>query len=353
MFSFLAECFDQGLRHAWDRRGGGRELISRGAQGPVVIELQYREQTGQPLLSYHLEIEEGPRGPIVAKERLTWRRRPQGRPFKFLDFERGQGEAVRGEGSDAHAVRQQSKLTAPDLIAVNSLGQLADHPRVAALRSFIVDWYISYLSVADTRRQPEAGPQPKLSRTGDNLPNVIQYWAEQHPQQLEQIFEILRARVPRLERVNTETMADGRLLLQLKDQPFKQPILSRFASDGTMKLLAYLTVLYNPDPPQFVGIEEPENFLYPHLLPELAEECRAAAERSQLLVTTHAPSFLNEVRPEEVRMLSRSPQGYTQATRLSDIPRVRAFLDHGASLGELWLENQLQVEPATRSEDRA
>ena len=33
VFSFLAECFQQGLRAAWDRRGRARELRTRGQQG--------------------------------------------------------------------------------------------------------------------------------------------------------------------------------------------------------------------------------------------------------------------------------------------------------------------------------
>jgi predicted ATPase len=91
-----------------------------------------------------------------------------------------------------------------------------------------------------------------LSKTGDNLPNVIQYLRESHPDLLDEIFDVLRRRVPRLEKVLAESMPDGRLLLQIKDAPFSQPILSRFASDGILKMLAYLVALNDPDPPQFV-----------------------------------------------------------------------------------------------------
>jgi predicted ATPase len=209
---------------------------------------------------------------------------------------------------------------------------------VAALREFITDWYVSYLSIDDTRLQPEAGPQERLSKTGDNLPNVIQYLKEQHSERLEEIIQVLRRRVPRLERVEAEPMPDGRLLLQIKDAPFDQPVLSRFASDGTLKMLSYLTVLYDPAPPQFIGVEEPENFLHPRLLPELAEECRRATERSQLLVTTHSPFFLNSMRPEEVRVLYRDESGFTQAVRASDIKGIPEFVAEGASMGHLWLE---------------
>ena len=338
VFNFLSECFQFGLRHAWDRRGRGKELKTRGSSGPIVFDLKYREHRDMPVITYHLAIDEGSKGPEVVEEWLQWRRGTRGRPFRFLEFARGEGSAVSGEMPDEDDKRVPQKLRSPDLIAVSTLGQFSDHPRVAALREFITDWYVSYLSIDQTRSQPEAGPQERLSKGGENLPNVIQYLKEQHPDRLEKIFEVLRQRIPRLERVEAEPMPDGRLLLQIKDAPFEQPVLSRFASDGTMKLLAYLTVLYDPEPPRFIGIEEPENFLHPKLLPELAEECRAAAERSQLLITSHSPFLLNAMRPEEVRILYRDEQGYTQAVRAIDIQGISEFMREGASLGYLWME---------------
>lgn len=338
VFNFLSECFQFGLRHAWDRRGRGKELKTRGSSGPIVFDLKYREHRDMPVITYHLAIDEGNKGPEVVEEWLQWRRGTRGRPFRFLEFARGEGSAVSGEMPDEDDKRIPQRLRSPDLIAVSTLGQFSDHPRVAALREFITDWYVSYLSIDQTRSQPEAGPQERLSKGGENLPNVIQYLKEQHPDRLEKIFEVLRQRIPRLERVEAEPMPDGRLLLQIKDAPFEQPVLSRFASDGTMKLLAYLTVLYDPEPPRFIGIEEPENFLHPKLLPELAEECRAAAERSQLLITSHSPFLLNAMRPEEVRILYRDEQGYTQAVRAIDIQGISEFMREGASLGYLWME---------------
>ena len=342
VFNFLSECFQFGLRHAWDRRGRGRELKTRGQDGPIVIEIQYREKPGQRRITYHLAIDETAKGPVVVREWLQWRRGQRGKPFRFLEYQGGQGRAVSGEMPDEKDQRVDIPLRSPDLIAVNTLGQFADHPRVAALREFITDWYVSYLSIDDTRLQPEAGPQERLSKTGDNLPNVIQYLKEQHGDRLDRIIDVLRQRVPRLERVQADAMPDGRLLLQIKDAPFDRPVLSRFASDGTLKMLAYLTVLHDPEPPKFIGIEEPENYLHPRLLPELAEECRSASERSQLLVTTHSPFFLNAIRPEEIRVLYRDDRGYTQTVRTSDIEGIPEFVEAGASMGHLWLEGRLR-----------
>ena len=342
VFAFLAECFELGLRRAWDKRGRAKELKTRGGEGPVSIEIKYKEP-GYPLITYHLAIDEVKSGPVVVEEWLQWRRGQRGKPFRFLDYREGQGRAVSGEVPDEQDRRLEIPLKSPDLLAVNALGQFAEHPRVAALRDFITGWYVSYLSADGGRGQPEAGPQEQLTKTGDNLANVIQYLAEQHSDRLEHIFNMLRQRVPRIERVFAEPMPDGRLLLQIKDAPFSHPVLARFASDGTIKMLEYLVLLYDPAPPPFIGIEEPENFLHPRLLPELAEECRAASAHTQLLVTTHSPFFLNALRPKEVRVLWRDEQGYTQTRRAADLPGVPEFVENGALLGHLWMEGQLGV----------
>lgn len=343
VFNFLSECFQFGLRYAWDRRGRARELKTRGQESPIVIELKYREKPGQPIITYHLSIDERTSGPVVLEEWLQWRRGSTGTPFKFLDYREGAGKAISGDAPDNAEVRKDYPLRSADLLAVNTLGQFAEHPRVAALREFITDWYVSYLSIEDTRGQPEAGPQDRLSKSGDNLANVIQYLKERHPQRLDHIFSVLSKRVPRLQSVVADPMPDGRLLLQIKDAPFERPVLSRFASDGTLKMLAYLIVLYDPEPPQFIGIEEPENFLHPRLLPELAEECRAASERSQLLVTTHSPFFLNGLRADEIRVLYRDEKGYSRVIQASDISGINEFVSEGAQLGELWQEGRFQV----------
>jgi predicted ATPase len=350
VFAFLSECFSVGLRKAWDKRGRFKELRTRGAGGAIVFELKYREKPRSPIITYHLAIEEGSKGPYVAEEWLQWRRGRRGKPFRFLDFEKGAGKVITGEEPDEKDQRVEERLDSPEMIAVNTLGQFAKHPRVSALRRFITGWYLSYLTADNTRTTPEAGPQERLSVSGDNLPNVIQYLKEQYSDRLDEILKTLSRRVPRLEKIDAEIMADGRLLLQIKDAPFERPILAKFASDGTLKMLAYLTVLYDPEPPQLVGIEEPENHLHPRLLPELAEECRKASERTQLMVTTHSPFFVNGLKAEELWVLYRDENGYTQARRAADMRGVKDFMNQGALLGHLWMEGYFEVgDPLTFS----
>ena len=343
VFAFLAECFESGLRHAWEKRGRARELKSRGGEGPVLIEIAYRERPEIPLITYHLEVDEKNGRPVVVREWLRWKRKRYGSPFYFLNYADGTGRVISGEQPDAKDERIEVPLSSPDTLAVNALGQLAGNPRIVALRDFIMGWHVSYLSSEDARGQPEAGPQEQLSKTGDNLANVIQYLSEEHPDRLEVIFGKLRERVPRIESVTADPMPDGRLLMRIKDAPFAEPVMARFASDGTLKMLAYLTLLHDPAPPPFIGIEEPENFLHPRLLYGLAEECRDAAESTHVLVTTHSPFFLDALRPDEVRVLWRDKDGYTRCHSLKDNEKVKAFMAAGAQLGDLWMEGHFGV----------
>ena len=339
MFAFLSECFGEGIRKAWDRRGRFRELHSRDSDGPIVVELKYRERPKTPLITYHLELDEERGRPVVSHEFLRWTRGGgSGRPFNFMDYRRGEGVVITGERPEQTDRRVPRRLAGPDMLAVSTLGMLAENPRVVALREFVSGWHLSYLSADAARGNPEAGGEEQLSSTGANLANVIQYLYEQHPDRLRSILDVLRRRVPLVERAEAMALADGRLMLRIKDAPFSTPVLSRFASDGTLKMLAYLTLLHDPAPPRLIGVEEPENFLHPRLLPELAEECRAASERTQLLVTTHSPFFIDATRSREVRVLWRDALGYTKVQRASDVRGIDEFLEEGATLGDLWME---------------
>ncbi|MEO5353999.1 MAG: AAA family ATPase [Magnetococcus sp. XQGC-1] len=349
VFAFLSECFQEGgLRRAWDKRGRFKELRSRDHDGNITIEIAYREQTDSPgidfpLITYHLEIREEGHRPVVAREWMRWKRQHPGAPFYFLNFTDGEGEVITGDKPESKDQRIKRTLGSPDLLAVGTLGNLAENPRVMALKEFITGWHLSYLSANNTRVIPDAGPMEKLSQTGDNLANVIQFIKEQHPKQLDAIINVLRGRVPRLAGVDADLLDSGHLLLRIKDAPFSTGIQAKYISDGTLKLLAYLVLLNDPNPSPLIGLEEPENFLHPKLLIELAEECNVTAGRSQMLVTTHSPFFINGMEPRQVWALGRGDNGYTQAKRVADMPGIKEMMQAGAKLGDLWMEGYFDL----------
>lgn len=343
VFAFLHEAFTDGLRKAWDRRNRMAGIRSVGESGPVAFKLQYSAPLDKQVrkVTYILKIDEERGGkPVIVEERLSWSTSPgSGRPRDIIRFHRGSGTWWDESGHESNI----EELSDVDILAVSALGQFKNHPRVTYLRDFVSGWYLSYISAESSRTSPEAGPQRRLSKSGDNLPNVIQYLEENHPERLAAIFTKMSERIPQLEKIEAEHLADGRLLLKLKDKSFADPVLARFASDGTLKLLAYLTVLMDPEPPAVFGIEEPENQLHPKLLPVLAEEIREVSEHSQVFVTTHSPEFVSALNPKELWMIGRADDGFSHVTRASDIPLVEAMVKSGGHLGDLWREGYLEA----------
>ena len=107
-------------------------------------------------------------------------------------------------------------------------------------------------------------------------------------------------------------------------------------SDGTIKMFAYLVLLYDPRPHPLLTVEEPENQLYPELLQELAEEFRDYARRGgQVFVSTHSPDFLNGAEIDEVFYLVKQG-GYTSVRRAHESKLLRDLVDEGDLPGSLW-----------------
>lgn len=111
-------------------------------------------------------------------------------------------------------------------------------------------------------------------------------------------------------------------------------------SDGTLRYLALLTVLCDPNPPPLVTIEEPELGLHPDMLPVIAGLLIDASERTQLIITTHAPGLVDALtdQPESILVCERSDTG-TTIERL-DAQRLKPWLEK-YRLGELWTSGQL------------
>ena len=105
-------------------------------------------------------------------------------------------------------------------------------------------------------------------------------------------------------------------------------------------------LLEDPEPPPFIGIEEPENGLYHSLVEQLAREFRGYAERSkgriQVLITTHSPQFVDALSPEQVWLMEKDVNGFTQVKRTADMPVISALDEEGIPLGSLWYSNHLE-----------
>lgn len=339
--SFLKEALTQNVAQAVARRGGFRELVSRGQSGPVGITVKFRESSGR-LATYLLDIANENGRPIVDREILRYTRRQgrAGRPWHFVDFSRGRGTAITNEAAygeaGAEAAREDRVLEDPSVLAIKGLGQFKEFRVVAEFRSLLENWHISDFHIHDARPSAEAGYAEHLSARADNVAQVAQFLFEHHRDRFERVLEVMRERVPGVSSVEARPTEDGRLVLRFQDGSFRDPFIARYVSDGTIKMFAYLILLHDPKPHPLLAVEEPENQLYPALLLELVEEFRDYARRGgQVFVSTHSPDFLNGARLEEIYWLVKEG-GFATVRRASDNPLLRDLNAAGDLPGALW-----------------
>ncbi|MGK5094181.1 AAA family ATPase [Deltaproteobacteria bacterium TL4] len=353
IFGFLKDALTSNVNIALIKQGGNRgfeEVRSRNSQGAIEIEIKFREKPGSPLITYFLQINQRKGKAYVEREVLKYRRGSGGQPWHFLDFSEGQGSAVTNEVDSVKDVRDLKRETQPlksaDILAIKGLAQFERFPAVVALGNLIENWHISDFHISKTRPEQEAGYAEHLSREGENLSLVIQYLYQYHPDTFKAIIDRLQHRIPGLSNVDSKTTEEGRVLLKFHDGAFEDPFLARYVSDGTIKMLAYLTLLYDPVPHPLLCVEEPENQLYPKLLWELAEEFRSYSNRGgQVFVSTHSPDFLNAVKLEEVFWLEKR-QGYTKILRAKDQEQIATYMQEGDQMGYLWKQGLFgEVDP--------
>jgi predicted ATPase len=346
VFSFLRDAMTTNVTAALGRLGGSRgieEVRSRGCEGAIEIELKIRADLGRPqpsLITYSLEIDEEAGRPVVVHEVLKYRRGSGGRPWHFIDFSRGTGNAVTNEMDavidETKLQRETQTLKSPDILAIKGLAQFERFPAAVALGTVIENWHLSDFHINRARPEQEIGYAEHLSREGENLSLVIDFLHKQHPKVFKDILKKLASRVPGITSVESKVTEEGRVLLKFQDGSFQDPFLARYVSDGTIKMLAYLVLLLDPKPHPLLCVEEPENQLYPALLSDLAEEFRSYAIRGgQVFVSTHSPDFLNAVEIDEAFWLVKR-SGYTEVRRAKDDAQVAAYMADGDKLGYLW-----------------
>ncbi len=87
--------------------------------------------------------------------------------------------------------------------------------------------------------------------------------------------------------------ADQRIQLRIRWKSLMREQSAAEISDGTLRFLFLLTVLASPSLAPIIAIDEPETGLHPAMLPLIAEYAVDASKRSQVILTTHSPQFLD------------------------------------------------------------
>lgn len=135
--------------------------------------------------------------------------------------------------------------------------------------------------------------------------------------------------------------ADQKIQLRIRWKSLRREQSAADLSDGTLRFLFLLTVLASPSPAPIIAIDEPETGLHPSMLPIVAEYAADAATRSQVIMTTHSPQFLDAFREvSPTTTVARWENGETTLQTLSD-DKLQYWLKE-YSLGTLFRSGELE-----------
>ena len=388
-FGFLVDAIEYNVQDACDMRGGIDRVQSQGTTGPIRFDIYSKQQ--QPpynFFVYHLAVGKDNKGrPTVVRERLKILSEDiNSQPTLYLWLNQGTGAAwktdeglpmpfIHSELTNAavdppgdvpvkNETDKQTTITLPgfwetikasnaELVGLEdprrlglvTLGAFKKHSEIAEFRRFVGGWYISRFTASVTEHLPIARSESQLDSHGGNLANVVRFIAREHPDIFQRVCAKLAAKIPGIQQIDIEETSDERLLLQFKDNGFQEPFNSRYVSHGTLRLLACLLLLENPDPPTLLCMEEPGYELYHQALKTLAYDFHTYAEAvngAQVFVTTHLPHFVDGFNPDEVWILEKGEDGFSTARRAGDDPCTHHMVNEDLSLGSLWSSGFLE-----------
>jgi predicted ATPase len=102
-----------------------------------------------------------------------------------------------------------------------------------------------------------------------------------------------------IEIVNT----DGYFELEMQQHGLLRPLKAAELSDGTLRYLLLIAALLSPRPPGLMILNEPETSLHPDLLAPLARLIAQAAQRSQIVVVSHAAALVAALAAADARQI--------------------------------------------------
>jgi len=187
----------------------------------------------------------------------------------------------------------------------------------------------------------------RLTPDGSNLANVVATLSRKQQDQLASEFSRL---VPVYGDVDPRPLGNGhhRLLLQdrWQESAWYEP---SHVSDGSLIVLALLTLAYQDPAADLIVIEELERSLHPYLIGEILSVLRkmtrgeVGKKQTQVVIATHSAELLEFAEPEEVRFLTRTADcGVTVEAAPTSAPDWEQVVkDQQGSLGNLWLSGGL------------
>lgn len=321
------------LYSALARRGDGESICHTGEQ-------HFSISCSSDRFQYVLEI-------ALRRDMPGYYRKSSEHLFPNLEDENGTSDLL-GLMYFNKLLSQQNNVIPDDgqTFLYKFLRQSADDARKRLAQAFAKS--ISEIKIYDRIRTEKWSPirLPQISKgetvldeDGGNLIGVLHQLAQIQPKFLPDLNVSLKALFSDFSRIAFPSNEEGKLDIRWEDANGRV-LNSSQLSDGTLKFLCLIAILRNPNPPALIGLDEPEAKLNPWLQSSLIDMIQEAAQRTQIIATTHNPDFVSNFSPEEILILQQH-RGETEIRRFSTKGALERWLEDFGTR-ELWLMGELE-----------
>jgi predicted ATPase len=348
VFRFLADVIRTDLEPALAARGGFDELVFRGngrPSNPISIRLEAMWTTHSSRNApdkYTLRVARTKTG-FSRNESFAFKR-TQGRGRRITI--EGQKVSVEDTGRYARQMELGISATSSGLSTLPRLSDDKGGNEVATVASLLASLRVFDVRV-DAARLPARFPRQRFETLDDDAANLAAFllalrgtddnaWSRL----VSDACDVL----PQLEGIDFDypSGAAREVVIVLHERGLSRPTQLADASYGTIRLLGLLALLYDPNPAALTCVEEIDHGLHPQALEMLVERLREASDRTQFLIATHSPALADRLKPDELIVCERRPDGSSEIPALStpEVERIVAASE-GLPLGDLWFSGAL------------
>lgn len=175
---------------------------------------------------------------------------------------------------------------------------------------------------------------------GSNLPKVVQYLKNEHPDSFARWIKHIQTALPEIEAIETRERPEDRFLYLNIQHKNNLNLPSWVISDGTLRLLAQTIIAYLPEKNRIYMIEEPENGLHPMAIESIFQSLSSVYD-NQILLATHSPAILRLAEPKQILCFSKTPSGAVDIVNGENHPKLKEW-QKGVDLATLHAAGVLQ-----------
>lgn len=268
------------------------------------------------------------------------------RGFVYLDFENGSGRLNELKDNKLPKITtglvSYSDFIEPTELALSKIFDTDRYFALSTIRKAIgeimVYDYFDTTPKSNIRKPMLPTSEKRLLPDGTNLPQILNTININHKPSYHKIAGMLNEVNPKFNGINFNFVG-GNIELMFEEEGLYSSVHVNNISDGTLRYLCLLSILFNPDRGSLICIDEPEVGLHPDMISNIGQSINEASKNSQMIISTHSDSLLNSFELETIRVFEKDEQNSSKVTSY-EIKDFEGWYED-FSLGKMWREGDL------------